>query len=252
MSKKMFCCLHCQRNYQRKIYFDRHVITCEFLSNSKKERALESEELADTPSVRELYSIILELAAKCKDLETKMAAMNKWAHITKQKLNITDWLNTTQPHALDYSEWFKTLNVVSDDLNGLFETDYVGGVVRLLKKQFTTEKEERPVRAFTGKENTFYIYRSGQKWTICDNETFTKLMYLLDKEFMREFIVWQTANKNRMATDDSFSEVYARNLKKVMGGNFTREQLYSRIKKEWYQHLRGDPPNIVEYDTTYL
>ena len=40
-------------------------------------------------------------------------------------------------------------------------------------------------------------------------------------------------------------------MKKVMGGTFTREQLYSRIKKELYIHIRCDPPNILEYEISY-
>jgi hypothetical protein len=123
--------------------------------------------------------------------------------------------------------------------------------VSFLQKQLAQADDMRTIRAFTGKENTFYIYRAEQKWQLCDLTTFTKLMHLLDKQFMREFIAWQTANKNKMATDDSFSEVYGKNMKKIMGGTFTREQLYSRIKKELYQHLRCDPPNIMEYETTF-
>jgi len=239
----MFSCSYCQRNYQRKIYFDRHVIACQFLSKNKRERDLETEELADTPSVRDLYAIILELAAKCQTLETKMQAMNKWAHITKQKLNITEWLNTTQPTAMDYNEWVENLTLNQNDLNALFETDYVGGVMAILKKQPSTDG---PVRAFIGKENTFYIFQG--KWLLCDSDTFTKLMHLFDKQFMREFIVWQTDNKKRMVTDDSFSDLYARNMKKIMGGSYNREQLYTRIKREWYLHMRSDPPKMVEYE----
>jgi hypothetical protein len=246
----MFCCSFCQRNYQRKLYFDRHVITCQFLTQSKREKVLEREELADTPTVRELYSIIQMLAAKCNDLETKMSAIQKWAHITKQKLNITDWLNTTYPNSVDYTEWFNTLKVDPTALEVLFETDYAEGVVRLLKKHLILSDERRPLRAFIGKENTFYIYRS-QKWLLCDQDTFTKLMYLFDKEFMREFIAWQTKNKGKVSTDDSFSELYASNMKKVMGGSYSREQLYLRIKKELYQYSRSDPPNIMEYETTF-
>ena len=54
-----------------------------------------------------------------------------------------------------------------------------------------------------------------------------------------------------MAGEDSFSELYARNLKKIMGGNYTREQLYSRIKKEMFLLICSNPPNILEYDTTF-
>jgi hypothetical protein len=242
----MFTCNHCTRNYQRKIYFDRHVIACEMLVKSKRERELDNEELADTPNLRDLYMMVLALATKCNDLETKMTALNKWTRITKQKLNITDWLDTTYPSALAYDAWFSGLRVTTADLAVLFESDYVGGVSALLKKQ---PDIANAIRAFTGKENTLYIFR--EKWIMCDTDTFTKLMHFFDKEFMREFIAWQTANKKRMLTDDSFSEVYARNMKKIMGGNFTREQLYSRIKRELYLQLRSDPPNIMEYETHF-
>ena len=245
----MFCCVHCQRNYHRKLYFDRHVIACQYLSKAPKERVVETEELADTPSVRELYTIILELAAKCNTLETKMTALNKWVHITKQKLNITDWLNNTYPSAVDYNDWFKTLNVSAADLANLFETDYVEGVTRFLKEQL--KMADPPLQAFTAKENTFYIYTPTDKWQLCPPETFTKLMYLLDNQFMREFIQWQNQSKGKMATDDSFTDLYAKNMKKIMGGSYTREQLYSRIKKELYVHLRREPPNIVEYETIF-
>ena len=249
----MFTCVHCQRNYQRKLYFDRHVITCQFLAKPRRERELEIEELADTPSVRELYDIIMALAAKCNELETKMTAINKWTNITKQKLNITDWLNSSysKEAQVDYNLWFDAFNVTQTELTGLFETDYVGGVMQLLKQKLLLTDEERPMRAFTSKENTFYIYRPEQKWLMCEPETFTKLMHLLDKQFMREFICWQNANKYRMSTDDSFTFTYSHNLKKVMGGNYTREQLYARIKKELYQYLRSDPPNILEYETHF-
>jgi hypothetical protein len=248
----MLSCDHCQRTYQRKLYFDRHVIACQFLSQSKRERTLEREELADTPSVRELYSIILALAAKCEGLETKLTTIQKWAHITKQKLNITDWLKTTYPAVLPYADWFAALKVDAADLSLLFETDYVGGVLQVLKNQLALADARRPIRAFTTKENTFYIGTGVEgKWQLYDTALFTTLMHFLDKEFMREFIAWQNANKGRIRTDDSFADLYAKNMKKVMGGNFTREQLYARIKKELYAYMREDPPNIVEYETTF-
>lgn len=249
----MFACVHCQRQYQRKIYFDRHVITCEFLSKSKREHTLDLEELADTPSVRELYAIIMGLATKCKQLETKLDAISKWTRITKQKLNIIDWLNAQKPEEgmiEDYDQWFNTLQVETGHLQLLFDTDYVNGVVSFLKQRLPGDgnNNRRPLCAFTSKENVFYYYH--QKWQTVDGETFNKLMYRLDKLFMGEFIKWQNANKHKIHSDD-FPEIYSNNMKKIMGGNNTREQLYNRIKKELYQYIRSDPPNIMEYEVTF-
>ena len=74
---------------------------------------------------------------------------------------------------------------------------------------------------------------------LCANETFMALMQLCDKQFMSAFIQWQNENKGRIRTDDSFSDIYARNLKKVTGGKFTREQLYSRIKSNLATFEKG-------------
>jgi hypothetical protein len=223
----MFCCSHCQRTYQRKLYFDRHVIACEYLSKSKRERALEIEETTDTPSVRELYMIIMTLAAKCNALETKMNTLNGKPQL---KLNSIEWLNSTIPPDTTYADWLNGLTISKSELTGLFETDYVVGVVNFLKQHLPPET--RPLRAF---EKNFYIFQ--EKWVLCDNETFTKLMQLCDKQVMGAFIQWQNENKKRMANDDSFTETYSRNLKKVMGGNSTREQLYSRIKSNLLERL---------------
>ena len=255
----MFTCLSCQRSYQRKIYFDRHVIVCEFLSKSKRERTLESEELEDTPSVRQLYSIILELAAKCNQLESKLNDVSKWTKITKQKLNIVNWLNTNHNNEQieDYDVWFRGIEINEKHLNHLFETDYVGGVVAALKeylpsKNNSTDIDTRPLRAFTSKDNVFYLYnKTDKEWKMVDLECFNKLMYLFDKLFMGGFIKWQNENKGRISIEDNFQDIYSQNLKNIMGGKATREQLYSRIKKELYLYIRDEPPSILEYEITY-
>ena len=229
----MFCCCHCQRNYQRKLYFDRHVIACEYLSKNKRERSIEIEETTDTPSVRDLYAIILALAAKCNDLEQKMNTPN---YRPQPQFNRLEWLNRTIPQATAYTEWLNAVKASPTDLEGLFETDYVEGVVRFLKHHLRVDT--CPLRVF---DKNFYMFE--EKWVLCANETFMALMQLCDKQFMSAFIQWQNENKGRIKTDDSFSDIHARNLKKVTGGKFTREQLYSRIKSNLLERLRQTQPS---------
>jgi hypothetical protein len=68
---------------------------------------------------------------------------------------------------------------------------------------------------------------------------------------MDEFVKWQNENKAKMSASDDFAVLYATNVKKIMGGNNTRDQLFSRIKRELFKHLRVDPPNIMEYEIAY-
>lgn len=264
----MHTCLYCHREYQRKVYFDRHVVACEFLSKTNKERELDFEELSDTPSTRELYKIIMELASKCNQLETQMKDITKWANIKKQKLNIVDWLNEHRLHnntnnskgPTYFNDLLNEIKITQDDLNVLFETDYTNGVMHVLKRYLDMNITNNgivlfPMCAFTTKENVFYIYTKSEvenksEWVLCDNESYKKLMYLLDKQFMGAFIEWQNKNKHKGSSDD-FALIYSKNMKKMMGGVFTREQLYSRIKKELYTYIRCEPPNILEYEIDY-
>ena len=121
----MYSCSFCQRIYQRKLYFDRHVIACEFLSKSNRERSLELEELDDTPNLRDLYKIIMELAAKCNNLEYQINDIKKATNIKKQKLNIIDWLNqhkSSDTERITFNQLLNNIKITRDDLNILFET----------------------------------------------------------------------------------------------------------------------------------
>jgi len=270
----MHTCLYCHREYQRKVYFDRHVIACQFLSKTKKENELEMEELSDTPSTRDMYKIIMELASKCSQLEEQMKEVNKWAKIKKQKLNIIDWLNeniknhvSPSQHSSEinnnsciyFNDLLNTIKISQDDLNVLFETDYTGGVMHVLKRHLnnsdTNSDVWTPLYAFTSKVNTLYVYIENEidnkcEWVLCNHDYYNKLMYLLDKQFMGAFIQWQNENKHKSSSDD-FALLYSKNMKKIMGGQFTREQLYSRIKKEIYNYIQCDPPNVLEYEISY-
>lgn len=241
-------CPHCLRNYQRKMYLDRHVAVCQIVHMNKKTRMLEGEEKTDTPTVRELYVVVMELVAKNNQLEEKIREMTKWVNVKKQKINIIEWLNTTQiATSCDYQQWLKKIKIKREHLELLFRTDYVGGVVNVLKQLLPLDGETHAMRAFKSKENIFYIFNENQ-WVIADADMYIKLMYLLDKLFMTEFIKWQEENKEKINLDH-FSPIYAQNTKKIMA---IREQAYSRIKKELYNYLQAELPQMIEYEVMLI
>jgi hypothetical protein len=243
----MHHCPHCQRSYQRKVYFERHVALCEILSKSKKERTLESQEEADTPSVRDLYRVVMELTLRYTQLEQKYQEMAKLVQGQKQHLK-RDILvqlnaNTASDTGPDFMTWLKNITVTRQHLEYLFQMDYAKGVVLVvqdhLQEEKEKEKEKAAMQAFAAKDNAFYIYHAEQKkWILMDDVMYIKLMHTVDKKFMSEFVKWQTENKAKMYEDD-FSLMYAKNVKKIM---VIREPLYSRIKRDLYRTLKPRPP----------
>ena len=220
-------CPHCHRSYQRKMYFDRHVAVCEMLCKSKKDRAAEVEEQSDIPTVQDLYKVVMAMTIKYNQLEQKMQEMSHSININvkKQAINGVDQLNATYTKAIDYDHWCTTLIVQRKHLDTLFKCDYAKGVSQVLREHL--EDETRPLRTIKEKENVIYMFKE-TKWVIMDDETYIKLMYLLDKKMMGEFGKWRDENKDNLYADD-FTEMYAKNVKKMM---VTREPMYSRIKKE--------------------
>ena len=91
--KTKYSCSFCMRKYVVKTYFDRHVATCELVHKTKKERNQDMEALADTPDHRQLYEMVLALSLKNKELEEKIAGLEKWANIRKKRLHVKDWLD---------------------------------------------------------------------------------------------------------------------------------------------------------------
>ena len=78
-------CGLCNKSYTRKTSYDRHVILCEILHQSKREKKCKGQELSDIPSHTQLFLIVQELALKNQILETKMIEMQKWVETKKKK-----------------------------------------------------------------------------------------------------------------------------------------------------------------------
>jgi len=78
-------------------------------------------------------------------------------------------------------------------------------------------------------------------------QMFKTLLHQLDKQFLAAFVNWQKENAAKMEQDD-FAMKYAQNVKKVMGGNLSRDQIYSRVKIDLYKYLKVGAKNITEYE----
>ena len=270
-------CGFCGRDYQRKVYFSRHIAICELMCKSVKELRLENQELDDTPSLRALYDVVLEMASKMSSMEQKMKEMSKWIDSKKRKINIVDWLNLNYKSAdmLSIENFIMNIKVEYRHLDYLFKQDYNSTILFVLQEILPLNHELNPIKAFTHKPNVLFAYmadgqvqetdspsalqargvggvdglRSGQGadggnprgWMIMSDEHFKQMINVIMKQLLDEFIIWQKANTSKMEQDD-FAIKYANNVRKIMGGNLTREQIYSRVKLDLYKYLKQGVP----------
>lgn len=238
-------CGFCGRGYQRKIYYSRHVAICELMCKSTKERRLENQECDDTPSLRNLYDVILEMAIKMSAMEQKMTETSKWVDSKKRKINIIDWLNKSHNNGVSTIEdLIMKVKVERRHLEYLFKEDYTGTITFILQELLPSEQDSNPIKAFEHKPNTLFAYvkehsdsSSINKWIIMPDELFQQMINVITKQLLDEFIVWQKENTHKMDQDD-FAIKYANNARKIMGGSLTREQIYSRVKLDLYKYLK--------------
>ena len=237
-------CRFCSKAFTRKSYYDRHMLICELFNKSKQERKLEVEEDKDTPTVRKLYEIIMEMSVKYKKMEEKVEELSKYVDTKKKKINIIEWLNTTYTSCEPFDEWMKKIKVERKHLETIFSDDYVYGALHVFKDH----ENIIHIKSYDQKDNIFYIFTNTHANTWCEmtQQQFDKMMDFISKQFIHEFVLWQNENKHRME-DDNYAMTYMKNIRKMNGGNNTTEQLYRKIHRELYKHMKTSL-NLNQYD----
>ena len=182
-------------------------------------------------------------------MEKKIKDLSKWADMKKKKINMVDWLNQHQlteegKEQKNWEEFLLEIKVERRHLENLFQTDYTIGILKVLQ-DFLTMDQSEPIKAFDNKFNVLFVY-CDNKWNILTEQMFQQLINNVVKQLLNEFVTWQTENADRMDQDD-FAIKYSINVKKMMGGNLTREQVYAKVKLDLYKYLKVNMTNIMEY-----
>lgn len=240
-------CSCCHREYQRKLFYDKHILLCHLMmTKSVADMKKDDEEHADTPSVRVLYEIILEMNAKMVKMEARLDEYAKWVATRKRKINIIDWLNDKyNSYPTSYMDWFNSIQISRQHLEMMFEMDYVLGIVAILRTLLPVENKTLPIKCFDQKDNIIFIFHE-DKWQIMSVEMFDTLVMTLSKKLISEFIVWQSEYSEKVDIgSDDFAATYAKNSKRVMGGNISIELLGLRVKKELFKYLKVSLNNDV-------
>ena len=246
-------CVHCNRSFSRKIYFERHQYACELMQKSSDERRFELEEHADTPTPRKQYELILELAHMVKSQQKKIKILEGIVQRTqKKKLSVTAWLDENASPSQSFNEWFGALEIDQTDVERVFEHDHIKGIISVLEnKTSAVSIETLPIRSFKQKENTLYIF-NGEKWEAMSVDLLKTFVACISKGIRVIFRKWVDENQEKIDNLHSdFSTTYLEKLYKVNGGKFTTDQIHSRIKRGLHQHLKTDLQNVIEYEFTF-
>ena len=107
-----------------------------------------------------------------------------------------------------------------------------------------------PLKCFTQKENTFYIYEKNndkKEWKIILNEELTLFFGSLNKKILYLFKIWQEKNTEKLENDD-FAIEYIQKVRKILGKGESTEVENIKLKNKLYKVLKINIKTIIEYD----
>lgn len=250
-------CSICNKKYKNKLNYDKHVLLCNILNKTIKERVRENDNIDDTPSVRELYIIIRELANKCEALERKVDKLVILSNKNKKKINLLEWLNSnTNTSTSTIVDWINTIQIIEEDMDYMIKNNFLDGIKYIITR-LLIDIDNIPIKSFEQKENLLYVYTTNEysdksiknEWVIISQDLFESLYSKITKGLLNQLTIWKNKNINHLY-DDNFSHNYINNIKKITGGNIPLQEQHNKFRKSLYNHIKINMNNIIdsEYD----
>jgi hypothetical protein len=271
-----FICTYCKKIYIRKASYNNHLIKCKlcrFSSNCRKtetesefvksesvkpesesESVVTMDSLKKDLTIHNLFAMVIMLYNKYEKLESEYTELKKYVNVTKNKINILDYLNENFKHDFmnmdaggsNIVKFMDEIVIGEDQLQKIFKYDYVDGIFNIICDYINVKGSLVPIKCFNTKENILYIF-DGELWLIMDDNYLRKFIKSFDKKILTKFVEWKKIVEKTI-DPEIFGEIYIQNMKKVIGGNYEKKNPASMIKNRLYKHLKVDLKSIVRYD----
>ena len=217
INMNLLSCSFCEKefNNRKKTLYDRHIILCEVVHNSNKNKEDEDEEIV--PSNKQMYKIIKELSIQNNKLKEKVNEMEKIIQrggmIKKvdilEKLN----LNSVKPDCL-FKDWVKNIVIEEEDIDKLISEPISNVINAILSRNVD---EDSPIISSDIKKNNIYIFTNSEpteepKWIKMENDDFL----LLIKTFYKYLLTsYQTQWKENNQHIHHYDEINIKLLHKI-------------------------------------
>lgn len=237
-------CQYCGREYKIKSYFNRHVISCQMLHTSSKDLRDFEECMADTPNIRNLYEIVLELNTQVKQLQTKIKRLENEKRSSRKKINVLDWLVTQDTPRLTWLDWSTSINCTTVALKNAFKTDIIASISKMIIEKCDKSDKNLPLKAFEQKPNIIYIYKDSE-WIELSSTCIEKMIRRIHQEYNKFFVEWQQNAEKEMSAD-TFMSVFTENIQKINCS--TTEKIAKTVSKNMYNHLKINLKSVVQLE----
>jgi hypothetical protein len=247
-----YACAHCDKKYTKISDAKKHVIMCELLTKTPRERQIEEETSTDLPTHKQLCYIVMELLQKNIALETKLNQMSKWAERQRKKVSIIDWLNEHNTPEFSFAQFKERLgqSISQHHVEHLIKNPFIDTIAKIFE-----ESNCAPLFCISHKQNVFYMYTqvlTGEelvtKWVIMTKMDIVDLLNYIHSKFLRELIKWNRNNADIISKNEHVSKQYTKMMIKFSEIEFSHDSTLCKIKTALHDHLKKDMKNMIEYE----
>lgn len=267
MSSTIYC-KYCHHNWKPGIEYEKHMRCCEYFYQQRRTPSQPEmdERGVPIPSLRQLYRYVQELSYRLEKTEKELKTLKNSVN-SRQKRAITEWLkqpNQTPP--ITFEQWVRNIKAQESDMMKVLNGDLSQGILSCLENAFNTGSNRNsgdsgedtcnkplPIRCFSQKPGTFYIYcakpvdasssnassENGNEWKIMNGEQALKLVNHISKSLLREFLIWDKAQSRLTTLEEGEFDHSAmdRTVKSVKKLNGDVEKRLPEIKKTLFSKL---------------
>tara|TARA_B100000579_G_scaffold167398_1_gene136113 strand:- start:2 stop:658 length:657 start_codon:yes stop_codon:yes gene_type:complete len=203
-------------------------------------------------NLENVYKLLIDLHNKYDKLQTEYDELKKYVNITKNKINVIEYLNKNFDLSdFDFIQFMNSIQITNQQLEIVFKNDYVDGIIQILTDKIDKFREKNiniPITAFSNKDGVLYIYlKDESSWVIMDENYLIRFIKYFNKNLLELFGQWKENNQHSMDYED-FCSSYVRNMKKVIGGNFEKKNKDIMIKNKLYKYLKVNIKDINTYE----
>ena len=214
----------------------------------------------ELPTQKQMYKIILDLAAKYNRLEEKMDQMTKWVDKKKKKINVLEWLQVNMKPKIAFCDLIDQMVITDTDV----ETVLAGNFIEMLNEILSHNMFEKsfsndvsPIFCFLQKANSIYIYDYDKTLELEDPEPFwkeltrDKIVYFMNKvhiKITRKLTEWRRQLEAENKYSNAQTELYNKTVMKLMAVDFKQDATINKIKGLLYGRMKIDMKTLIEYE----
>lgn len=250
--KEIVNCPNCFTCIKKKGCFEKHILYCD------RELAF-----TKTPTNTQLMNMITNLTDKYNEVQKELQSIKNQIYTKNRKMDVLKWLNdssitnTTNSSSITNSSIshddvsfvnaFDDIDISIEDLNFIFDSNYINGVCDIMKKHLSNHYEiDSIIRCFNQKKYILYVY-NGDKWIILENEEFINIIKHINTQLFNAFKQYRKLNVDKLHKDN-FHIKFNANSNKLLCANIPFDVRCTRIKNKIYAEYKVCFTSVTSLD----